>query len=88
VVNRLTLDLSAPTRRRRDRDRCRHRRRRRRLTAGYLSGHLDGLDLAGRLRRGVTLGAFAVGSRGDWEGLPRRHELSLLDGQETGSTIR
>ena len=58
------------------------------FTAGYLSGHLDGLDVAGRPRRAVTLGAFAVGSRGDWEGLPRRHELSLLDGQETGSTIR
>ncbi|MEV0723846.1 sugar kinase [Micromonospora purpureochromogenes] len=58
------------------------------FTAGYLSGHLDGLDLAGRLRRAVTLGAFAVAGHGDWEGLPRRHELSLLDGHETGSTLR
>ncbi|HEX2773179.1 MAG TPA: sugar kinase [Micromonosporaceae bacterium] len=58
------------------------------FTAGYLSGHLDGLEVAARLRRAVTLGAFAVGSRGDWEGLPRRDELSLLERHEAGSTIR
>lgn len=58
------------------------------FTAGYLSGHLDGLDVADCLRRAVTLGAFAVSTRGDWEGLPRRDELSLLDGLEMGSTIR
>ncbi|WP_446215023.1 sugar kinase [Micromonospora sp. IBHARD004] len=58
------------------------------FTAGYLSGHLDGLDLAGRLRRAVTLGAFAVAGDGDWEGLPRRDELSLLDDLQPGSTLR
>jgi 2-dehydro-3-deoxygluconokinase len=58
------------------------------FTAGYLSGRLDGLDVAGCLRRGVTLGAFAVSTRGDWEGLPRRDELALLDDHEAGSTIR
>ncbi|TDB74033.1 sugar kinase [Micromonospora sp. KC723] len=58
------------------------------FTAGYLSGWFDGLDLAGRLRRAATLGAFAVSSRGDCEGLPRRAELSLLDGHETGSVLR
>lgn len=58
------------------------------FTAGYLSGWFDGLDLAGRLRRAATLGAFAVSSPGDWEGLPRRAELSLLDGHEAGSVIR
>lgn len=58
------------------------------FTAGYLSGVLDGLDLAASLRRAVTLGAFAVSTVGDWEGLPRREELSLLDGYEAGSTIR
>lgn len=58
------------------------------FTAGYLSGHLDGLDVAARLHRAVTLGAFAVASRGDWEGLPRRDELSLLDGYVAGSIIR
>ncbi|MEU1688464.1 sugar kinase [Micromonospora sp. NPDC005707] len=58
------------------------------FTAGYLSGHLDGLDLAGRLRRAVTLGAFAVAGSGDWEGLPRRDELSLLDSRQPGDTLR
>jgi 2-dehydro-3-deoxygluconokinase len=58
------------------------------FTAGYLSGHLDGLDLTGRLRRAVTLGAFAVAGHGDWETLPRRDELSLLDGVQPGSTLR
>ncbi|HEX5540284.1 MAG TPA: sugar kinase [Micromonospora sp.] len=58
------------------------------FTAGYLSGYLDGLDVADSLRRAVTLGAFAVASRGDWEGLPRRDELALLDAHEAGSTLR
>lgn len=58
------------------------------FTAGYLSGHLDGLDLPGRLRRAVTVGAFAVAGQGDWETLPRRDELSLLDGLQRGSTLR
>ncbi|MFC0032221.1 sugar kinase [Micromonospora chaiyaphumensis] len=58
------------------------------FTAGYLSGHLDGLDLAGRLRRAVTLGAFAVAGTGDWETLPRRDELSLLDSRQPGDTLR
>lgn len=58
------------------------------FTAGYLSGHLDGLGAAARLRRAVTLGAFAVASRGDWEGLPRRDELSLLERHAAGSSIR
>lgn len=57
------------------------------FTAGYLSARLDHLDVAGRLRRGTALGAFAVGSHGDWEGLPRRDELPLLD-TESGETHR
>jgi len=48
------------------------------FTAGYLSGLLDGLDLAGRLHRGVLLGAAAVSSAGDWEGLPTRPELEVM----------
>lgn len=57
------------------------------FVAGYLSGLLDGLDLAGRLDRAVITGAFAVASLGDWEGLPTRAELGLLDtGPE--STLR
>jgi 2-dehydro-3-deoxygluconokinase len=49
------------------------------FVAGYLSARLDGADVSGRLRRGVTAGAFAVAQRGDWEGLPSRAELPLLD---------
>ncbi len=54
------------------------------FVSGYLSGVLDHLDEAGRLRRGAAVSAFAVGSTGDWEGLPTRAELDLLDaGEET-----
>ncbi|MFG2427286.1 sugar kinase [Streptomyces sp. NPDC048590] len=55
--------------------------------AGYLSGLLDGLPPQERLERANTLGAFAVASDGDWEGLPRRDELGLLSAAP-GSTIR
>ncbi|MFI2781272.1 sugar kinase [Streptomyces sp. ALB3] len=55
--------------------------------AGYLSGLLDGLPPAERLARANTLGAFAVASDGDWEGLPRRDELGLL-AAAPGSAIR
>ncbi|GAA4596517.1 sugar kinase [Planotetraspora phitsanulokensis] len=57
------------------------------FVAGHLSGLLDGLDLAGCLERAVTAGAFAVASPGDWEGLPTRAELGLLDALP-GSTLR
>ncbi|MEV6864116.1 sugar kinase [Streptosporangium subroseum] len=57
------------------------------FVAGYLSGLLDDLDLAGRLDRAVTTGAFAVASPGDWEGAPTRNELGLLD-SPPGSTLR
>jgi 2-dehydro-3-deoxygluconokinase len=50
------------------------------FAAGYLSGYLDGLDPASRLRRGNLLGAAAVASHGDWEGAPRRRDLSLFTG--------
>jgi 2-dehydro-3-deoxygluconokinase len=55
--------------------------------AGYLSGLLDELAPADRLARAVALGAFAVSSDGDWEGLPRRDELALLRAAP-GSAIR
>jgi 2-dehydro-3-deoxygluconokinase len=57
------------------------------FTAGYLFGVLDGLDPALALHRGTVVGAFAVACVGDWEGLPTREELSLLDA-EAGSTVR
>jgi 2-dehydro-3-deoxygluconokinase len=55
--------------------------------AGYLSGVLDGLSPAAALRRGTVTGAFAVSAVGDWEGLPNRDELTLLDA-EAGATLR
>lgn len=58
------------------------------FTAGYLSALLDGEDVAGRLKRGAVAGAFAVSTAGDWEGLPRAEELSLLDRHVAGSTQR
>jgi len=57
------------------------------LTAGYLSGVLDGLGPAVALHRGTACGAFAVAGVGDWDGLPTRNELSLLD-TGAGSTVR
>ncbi|MFF0173009.1 sugar kinase [Micromonospora profundi] len=57
------------------------------FVAGLLSGWLDGDDVPARLDRAVTTGAFAVATRGDWEGLPDRAELALLD-HGPGGTIR
>lgn len=56
------------------------------FVAGYLSGILDNLDIGARLERATTLGAFAVATRGDWEGLPMRSELHLLKAKD--ATIR
>ena len=49
------------------------------FVAGYLAARLEGREPLERLRAGAVVGAFAVGSRGDWEGLPRRAELALFD---------
>ncbi|MGW5862415.1 sugar kinase [Streptomyces sp. NPDC055239] len=57
------------------------------FVAGYLSALLDGEDVAGRLDRAVTTGAFAVASHGDWEGAPARAELGLL-GAGPGTVVR
>lgn len=57
------------------------------FVAGYLSGLLHDADIPARLHRAVTTAAFAVGTRGDWEGLPTQDELGLLD-QPDGTTIR
>ena len=57
------------------------------FTAGHLSGVLDGVSPATALHRGTLTGAFAVACVGDWEGLPTRAELSLLE-TEPGSTVR
>lgn len=57
------------------------------FVAGYLSGVLDGLSAPQSLHRGIVTGAFSVATVGDWEGLPSRAELSLLDA-EPGMTLR
>lgn len=57
------------------------------FVAGYLSGLLDGLTPAERLQRGNAVAAFAVATPGDWQGLPTRTDLDLLDLQP-GSTVR
>ncbi|MFC6898317.1 PfkB family carbohydrate kinase [Nonomuraea dietziae] len=45
------------------------------FVAGYLSAVLDGLTPQERLTRGTLLGAAAVTSASDWQGLPTRAEL-------------
>ena len=57
------------------------------FTAGYLSALLDGEPVRERLQRGAVLGAFSVAGRGDWESLPRRDELDLLN-HHPGSALR
>lgn len=57
------------------------------FTAGYLSALLDEEPIGERLNRGAVLGAFAVSGSGDWERLPTRAELTLLD-RASGHTIR
>ncbi|BAS10895.1 2-dehydro-3-deoxygluconokinase [Arthrobacter sp. Hiyo4] len=58
------------------------------FTAGYISALLDGEDVAGRLQRGAAMGAFAVSTAGDWEGLPSRAELAMLGATASGTTHR
>ncbi|MCX4778201.1 sugar kinase [Streptomyces sp. NBC_01264] len=57
------------------------------FVAGYLSAFLDGSTPETRLDRAVTTGAFAVASRGDWEGAPTRAELGLLSAP-AGTVVR
>ncbi|MGW7544050.1 sugar kinase [Streptomyces sp. NPDC054770] len=49
------------------------------FVAGYLAELLAGEPPERRLCTAARLGAFAVTTTGDWEGLPRRTELALLD---------
>ncbi len=48
------------------------------FVAGYLAELLAGEPPERRLRTAALLGAFAVGTTGDWEGLPCRAELDLF----------
>ncbi|MCV2489166.1 sugar kinase [Geodermatophilus sp. YIM 151500] len=52
------------------------------FVAGYLAERVAGGSPAERLALAVTTGAFACLTAGDWEGLPRREELSLLTDRE------
>lgn len=52
------------------------------FAAGYLAYHIIGAEPAERLSVAATAGAFAVTAPGDWEALPRPHELPLLTAQE------
>ncbi|WP_214321331.1 sugar kinase [Nonomuraea sediminis] len=45
------------------------------FVAGYISAALDGLTPQERLHRGALLGAAAVSSASDWQGLPTRADL-------------
>jgi 2-dehydro-3-deoxygluconokinase len=56
--------------------------------AGLLSGLLDGLDEPAALGRANALGALAVSTHGDWEGLPHRDDLDRLAGAAAGSAHR
>jgi 2-dehydro-3-deoxygluconokinase len=49
------------------------------FVAGYLAGELDGLDVQACLRLGCAAGGFVVMQLGDYEGLPSRSDLALLD---------
>ncbi len=50
--------------------------------AGYLAELMVGAEPAVRLRTAVAAGAFAVTVSGDWEGMPDRRSLALLEASE------
>ena len=57
------------------------------FVGGYLAELLAGADPPLRLATAARCGAFAVTVGGDWEGLPTRAELSLLDA-DAGNVLR
>ncbi|WP_131735794.1 sugar kinase [Actinomadura roseirufa] len=48
------------------------------FAAGYLAEFVRGRPVADRLATATAAGAYAVTVRGDWEGLPSRSDLELL----------
>jgi len=52
------------------------------FVAGYIAELLAGENLEQRMRTAVRTGAFACQVPGDWEGMPRRGELGLLDSRD------
>jgi 2-dehydro-3-deoxygluconokinase len=57
------------------------------FVAGYLAGLLEEAGPEECLRMAAAAGAFAVTVAGDWEGLPTRSELVLLE-QAEGAVLR
>jgi 2-dehydro-3-deoxygluconokinase len=52
------------------------------FVAGYLASRLLGHGVPERLSTAAVAGAFAVTVPGDWEALPRPHELAMLGAEE------
>ncbi len=52
------------------------------FVAGYLAELVTGHGPQDRLKTAAATGAFACLVPGDWEGFPRRHELSILQTRE------
>lgn len=52
------------------------------FVAGYIAELLAGLSVQERLLTAVQVGAFACLVPGDWEGMPLRRELALLEAAE------
>jgi 2-dehydro-3-deoxygluconokinase len=52
------------------------------FVAGYISELLAGSKPSARIDTAVRVGAFACLVPGDWEGMPRRSELPLLESRE------
>jgi 2-dehydro-3-deoxygluconokinase len=57
------------------------------FAAGYLTARRDGRPVPDRLATGARVAAFAVAAHGDWEGLPSRADIALLD-LDDGGTLR
>lgn len=55
------------------------------FVAGYLAEFILGSSVSTRLETAVRAGAFACLVPGDWEGLPRRDELGMLEASESVS---
>ncbi|MGZ4313140.1 MAG: sugar kinase [Solirubrobacteraceae bacterium] len=52
------------------------------FVAGYLAELMSGAEPHERVRTAIAAGAFAVTVSGDWEGMPDRRALSLLEATE------
>jgi 2-dehydro-3-deoxygluconokinase len=55
------------------------------FAAGYLTARRLGRPVPERLATGARVAAFAVAAYGDWEGLPTRKDVALLDIEDGGA---